>query len=162
VGIRPGGTADPAGGAASAWLHHSRHAQRRVPRVPASLWWPWSLLGALIALAAGYYGVRISARLGTILGVFEITVFVVLAEGLRRVHHRHRQRLVGGPGPAPLAPPLSYMGPGVAVWIVLGVIYLLYLYARDPRRVTEVGLVHLDADVADVEAGAARADKESR
>ena len=46
---------------------------------PASLWWPWSLLGALIVLAAGYYGVRSSARLGTILGVFEITVFVVLA-----------------------------------------------------------------------------------
>src|ERR1700735_5450481 len=28
---------------------------------PASLWWPWSLLGALIVLAAGYYGIRTSA-----------------------------------------------------------------------------------------------------
>jgi amino acid transporter len=46
---------------------------------PASLWWPWSLLGALIVLAAGYYGIRTSARLGTILGVSEIAVFVVLA-----------------------------------------------------------------------------------
>jgi amino acid transporter len=44
----------------------------------------------------------------------------------------------------PLAPPLSYMGPGVAGWMVLGVIYLIYLYRRDPRRVIEVGLVHLD------------------
>src|SRR5258708_40248835 len=45
---------------------------------PASLWWPWSILGALIVLAAGYYGVRTSARLGTILGLFEIGVFLVI------------------------------------------------------------------------------------
>ena len=45
---------------------------------------------------------------------------------------------------APLAPPYSYMGPGVAGFMVLGVIYLIYLYRTDPRRVTEVGLVHLD------------------
>ena len=46
---------------------------------PADLWWPWSLLGALIVLAAGFYGIRTSARLGTVLGVFEIGVFLVLA-----------------------------------------------------------------------------------
>jgi len=46
---------------------------------PASLWWPWSLLGAVIVLAAGFYGIRTSARLGTVLGIFEIGVFVVLA-----------------------------------------------------------------------------------
>jgi amino acid transporter len=46
---------------------------------PANLWWPWALLGALIVLAAGFYGIRTSARLGTVLGVFEIAVFVVLA-----------------------------------------------------------------------------------
>ncbi len=45
---------------------------------PANLWWPWSILGALIVLAAGYYGIRTSARLGTVLGVFEIGVFLVL------------------------------------------------------------------------------------
>jgi amino acid transporter len=44
----------------------------------------------------------------------------------------------------PLAPPVSYMGPAVGVWMILGVIYLVYLYRTDPRRVTEVGLVHLD------------------
>jgi amino acid transporter len=48
---------------------------------------------------------------------------------------------------APLAPPYSYMAPGVAGWMIVGVIYLIYLYNRDPRRVTEVGLVHLDAEV---------------
>src|SRR6202050_5602000 len=46
---------------------------------PASLWWPWALAGAVIVLAAGFYGVRTSTRLGTILGLFEIGVFVVLA-----------------------------------------------------------------------------------
>ncbi len=46
---------------------------------PANLWWPWSLAGAVIILAAGFYGIRTSARLGTILGVTEIAVFLVLA-----------------------------------------------------------------------------------
>ncbi len=46
---------------------------------PANLWWPWTLLGALIVLLVGYYGVRTSARLGTILGLFEIVVFLILA-----------------------------------------------------------------------------------
>jgi amino acid transporter len=48
----------------------------------------------------------------------------------------------------PLSPPASYMGPGVAGFMVLGVIYLGYLYARHPQRVTEVGLVHLDEPAA--------------
>ena len=42
------------------------------------MWWPWSILGALIVLAAGFYGIRTSARLGTVLGLFEIGVFLVL------------------------------------------------------------------------------------
>ena len=33
---------------------------------------------------------------------------------------------------------------GVAGFMILGVIYLVYLYQRHPERVTEVGLVHLD------------------
>lgn len=45
---------------------------------PANLWWPWSLLGALIILAAGYAGIRTSTRLGTILGVFEIAIFLIM------------------------------------------------------------------------------------
>ena len=45
---------------------------------PASLWWPWSILGLLIIVATGYFGVRTSARLGTILGVFEIAVFLIM------------------------------------------------------------------------------------
>ncbi len=46
---------------------------------PATLWWPWALLGALIIAVAGFYGTRVSAGLGTILGAFEIIVFLVLA-----------------------------------------------------------------------------------
>jgi amino acid transporter len=46
---------------------------------------------------------------------------------------------------SPLPVPYSYMGPGVAGFMIIGVIYLIYLYRRHPRRVVEVGLVHLDA-----------------
>jgi amino acid transporter len=45
---------------------------------PADLWWPWTILGAVIVTAAGLYGIRTSARLGTVLGVFEVAVFLVL------------------------------------------------------------------------------------
>jgi amino acid transporter len=45
---------------------------------PANLWWPWSILGLLIIFATGYFGVRTSARFGTILGVFEIAVFLIM------------------------------------------------------------------------------------
>ncbi len=46
---------------------------------PANLWWPWSILGMLIVFAVGYFGIRASARLGTILGIFEIAVFLIMA-----------------------------------------------------------------------------------
>jgi amino acid transporter len=46
---------------------------------PATLWWPWALLGAVIIAVAGFWGARVSATLGTILGAFEILVFLVLA-----------------------------------------------------------------------------------
>lgn len=46
---------------------------------PNNLWWPWTVLGAVIVVAAGLYGIRTSARLGTVLGLFEIAVFLVLA-----------------------------------------------------------------------------------
>ena len=46
---------------------------------PANLWWPWTILAALIVMGAGLYGIRTSAGLGTILGIFEVGVFLVLA-----------------------------------------------------------------------------------
>jgi len=45
----------------------------------SNLWWPWSILGMLIVFAVGYFGIRASARLGTILGIFEIAVFAIMA-----------------------------------------------------------------------------------
>ena len=55
----------------------------------------------------------------------------------------------------PLTPPASYMGPGVAGFMVVGLAYLGYLYARHPRRVAEVGLVHLDEPSEAAETGPA-------
>ncbi|WP_405914116.1 APC family permease [Streptomyces sp. NBC_00963] len=46
---------------------------------PTALWWPWSLAGAVIIALAGFYGVRASARFGTVLGVFEVLVLLVFA-----------------------------------------------------------------------------------
>jgi amino acid transporter len=51
---------------------------RSLSGYPVSLWRPWSILGLLIIFAAGYFGIRTSARLGTILGVFEIAVFLIM------------------------------------------------------------------------------------
>lgn len=48
---------------------------------------------------------------------------------------------------AALTPPSSYMGPGIAGWMVVGLIYLVYLYRKHPQRVTQVGLVHIDQPV---------------
>ena len=45
---------------------------------------------------------------------------------------------------SPLPAPLSYMGPAVAAWMVIGLGYLIYLYVAHPQRVIDVGLVHLD------------------
>jgi amino acid transporter len=50
----------------------------------------------------------------------------------------------------PLTAPASYMAPGVAGFMIVGVIYLVFLYIRDPRRVTAVGLVHIDAPELEV------------
>src|SRR5580700_4976090 len=48
---------------------------------------------------------------------------------------------------SPLAPPLSYMAPGVGGFMVVGLIYMLYLYRTNPGRITDVGLVHLDGEL---------------
>jgi hypothetical protein len=37
--------------------------------------------------------------------------------------------------------------PGVAGFMVLGVIYMIYLYWTNPGRITDVGLVHLEGDL---------------
>jgi amino acid transporter len=106
---------------------------------PADLWWPWTILGALIVMAAGLYGIRTSAGLGTILGIFEIGVFVVLGV-LLVIHAGSNNTLsVFGTGHTP---PAHHGISGV----VAGSIYTILAFggfegaaplaeeARDPRR----------------------------
>ena len=44
----------------------------------ADLWWIWALVGAAIVFLLGYLGIQVSARTGTLLGLFEIGVFLAL------------------------------------------------------------------------------------
>lgn len=46
---------------------------------PASLWWPWALAGTALIFVFGILGIQASARLGSVLGAFEIAVFLVVA-----------------------------------------------------------------------------------
>ncbi len=46
---------------------------------PADLWWPWAIAGAIVVFAIGYLGIRVSAGTGTVLGIFEIAVFGLIA-----------------------------------------------------------------------------------
>jgi amino acid transporter len=106
---------------------------------PANLWWPWTILGALIVMVAGLYGVRTSAGLGTVLGVFEIGVFLVLAV-LLIIHAGHANTLsVFGTGHTP-AEHSGISG------VIAGSIFTILAFggfegaaplaeeARDPRR----------------------------
>jgi amino acid transporter len=45
----------------------------------ADLWWIWAIVAAVVVFLLGYFGIQISARTGTVLGVFEIGVFAALA-----------------------------------------------------------------------------------
>jgi amino acid transporter len=45
----------------------------------ADQWWIWAVLGAAIVFLLGFFGIQISTRTGTILGIFEIGVFTALA-----------------------------------------------------------------------------------
>jgi amino acid transporter len=45
-----------------------------------------------------------------------------------------------------LSTPISFAGPIVGVWMLLGVVYLAYLWSRHRQRVIDTGLVHLDAE----------------
>ena len=53
----------------------------------------------------------------------------------------------------PLPSPLSYAGPAVGVWVVIGLIYLGYLYARHPERVGETRRIFITDEPQPVAAG---------
>jgi amino acid transporter len=45
----------------------------------ADQWWIWALVGAGVVFLLGYFGIQLSTRTGTLLGLFEIGVFAALA-----------------------------------------------------------------------------------
>ncbi len=53
----------------------------------------------------------------------------------------------------PLPSPLSYAGPAVGIWVLIGLIYLGYLYARHPERVRETRRVFITDEPPPVTAG---------
>src|SRR5580658_7349220 len=109
---------------------------------PANLWWPWSLAGAVIVLAAGYYGIRTSARMGTILGVSEIAVFLVLAVFFVVHAGGHNTLSVFGTGHTPS----GYKG---LTGVIAGSVYTVLAFggfegaaplaeeSRDPKRTVQ-------------------------
>lgn len=56
----------------------------------------------------------------------------------------------------PLPKPLSYAGPAVGVWVLLGLVYLGYLYARHPKRIVETRRVFIPDEQQPVGAGPGR------
>jgi amino acid transporter len=45
----------------------------------------------------------------------------------------------------PLPAPLSYAGPAVGAWVLAGIIYMAYLYARHPNRIVETRRIFIEA-----------------
>lgn len=109
------------------------------PGYPAGLWWPWVLAGAALIAVTGFFGIRASARLGTVLGVFEVLVFVVLAVVLIAAAGGHNTLSVFGTSHTPPD------HPGLS-GVVAGSVYTVLAFAgfeaaaplaeeaRDPRR----------------------------
>ncbi|GAA3195327.1 MULTISPECIES: APC family permease [Streptomyces] len=109
------------------------------PGYPADLWWPWAVAGSVLIVVTGFYGIRASARLGTVLGVFEVLVFVVLAALLIAAAGRHNTLTVFGTAHAPPD------HPGLS-GVIAGSVYTVLAFAgfeaaaplaeeaRDPRR----------------------------
>ena len=46
---------------------------------PTGMWWVWYLVGAVIVYLLNIFGIRVGARTGSILGLLEFAVFVVLS-----------------------------------------------------------------------------------
>lgn len=138
---------------------------------PADLWWPWAVAGAMIIGLVGYFGVRASAEMGTILGVFEILVFLVLAVLFVIKAGSANTFSVFGSGHTPSA----HMG---AAGVIAGSVYTVLAFsgfeaaaplaeeAKDPRRVIRravlgatlgIGLIYIFTTyAADVLVGPAR------
>jgi hypothetical protein len=40
-------------------------------------------------------------------------------------------------------------GPAAAIWMVIGIVYLVYLSWRHRQRIVDVGLIHIEAEPAE-------------
>jgi len=113
---------------------------------PANLWWPWSILGMLIVFAVGYFGIRASTGLGTILGVFEIAIFLIMAV-LLIIHAGGHNTL--SVFTTKFTPPNHHGLPGVIAGSVFTVLAFLGFEsaaplaeeARNPRRTVQLAVL---------------------
>ena len=51
---------------------------------------------------------------------------------------------------SPLPKPYSYAGIAIGIWALIGIIYMIYLYARDPKRLEDTKKVFEPEDDAQV------------
>jgi amino acid transporter len=131
-------------------------------------------LAAMLGLGLHYGPTEAFAMVGTALVILLVAIYIVMNAACigffaRSQHHHFKVvshlvvpilgiaafvpawcagagiKIAGIKWITPLPAPLSYMGPAVAVWMGIGVVYLVYLYVRDPQRVIDVGLIHIDA-----------------
>lgn len=131
-------------------------------------------LAAMLGLGFGYDPTTAFAMIGTALVIMLVGIYIVMNVACIGYYARrsHGRKLIShvivpilgiaafipawlagagikAPGLSfitPLSAPFSYMGPAVAVWMIIGVLYLIYLYIRDRQRVVDVGLVHIDLE----------------
>jgi amino acid transporter len=111
-------------------------------------WWPAALFAAVVVFVLGYFGIRISARTGTILGLFEIGVFTVLAVWLIAKAGSANTLAVFG---TKFATAKGFVGFG---GVVAGSIYTILAFigfeaaaplaeeTRDPRRNIKLAVVY--------------------
>ena len=138
-------------------------------------------LAAMLGLGLHYGPTEAFAMVGTALVILLVAIYIVMNAACigffsRSRHHRFKVvshlvvpllgiaafvpawcagagiKIAGIKWITPLPAPLSYMGPAVAVWMAIGVVYLVYLYVREPQRVIDVGLIHIDAAPAEMAA----------
>lgn len=113
----------------------------------ADLWWIWALAGAVIVFVLGYLGIQVSARTGTLLGVFEVAVFAVLGVWLIVEAGGANDLAVFGTGSADVPGFTGFSGVFAAsVFTILAFIGFeaaapLAEEARDPRRTIRQAVV---------------------
>ncbi|MBO1753546.1 APC family permease [Allobranchiibius sp. CTAmp26] len=113
---------------------------------PADLWWPWAVLGAILIATVAFFGAKASAKFGTILGAFEIIVFVILAILFIGKAGSHNTLSVFGTSHTPKA----YAG---ISGVIAGSVYTILAFsgfeaaaplaeeAKDPRRTIRRAIV---------------------